>query len=175
MAPSLRTGMQNNLGQIKPVVFAAIWRPARQFWCLRKKVKESGVNACNLSDVSILKKNSDFSHFLVGKWARFWSDCCVGASWVAQVGIHPLTTAVLLPCSTHRPNEDTFKFLSSQKRNRPAGMKRELQGVINSFFFFPNRCIAFEERSLHLFLFTGSISFLPSWCRKSASKASVSR
>lgn len=53
MAPSLWTGMQNNLGQIKPVVFAVIRRPAQQFWRLRKKVKESGINACSLSDVLV--------------------------------------------------------------------------------------------------------------------------
>lgn len=40
--------MQNNLGQIKPVVFAAIWRPPRQFWCLRKKGERVSDNSVTL-------------------------------------------------------------------------------------------------------------------------------
>lgn len=50
MAPSLWTRMQNNLGQIKPVVFAVIWQPARQCWRLRRKVKEYEINAWCLSN-----------------------------------------------------------------------------------------------------------------------------
>lgn len=46
-------------------------------------MKESRVNACN---VSTLNKRMG----------------------VAPAGIHPLTPAVLLPCSTHGPNEDTL-------------------------------------------------------------------
>jgi len=53
MAPSLRTRMQNNLGQIKPVVFSVFSSSTVCKSEEKKKVKESGMDAFNLCDVFV--------------------------------------------------------------------------------------------------------------------------